>query len=87
MSMGYAPPAHSESEASKRPETLGQAVRWETVKNRYGRRGLRVRCAAQAAWGHQLGFGNVHPPCGVCESVVVGFEVAERNGWRRFRRG
>ena len=40
------------------PETIDQAIVWETTKNAYLRDGLCHRCAAQAAWGHQCGWPN-----------------------------
>jgi hypothetical protein len=47
------------------------------------------RCAAQAAWGHQLGFSRIDPPCGVWEPLVDTFPVDKPGGWRSYspRRG
>ena len=73
-----------------RPETLREAQSWETVKNKYLEIGLCVRCASQAAWGHQVGFSNLeHDPCDVCAPLVAELPVlAGRNSrWWRFHEG
>lgn len=46
-----------------KPETPRQAATWENVKNRYAEAGLCNACAGQAAYGHQMGFARVQPPC------------------------
>lgn len=68
-----------------KPETVRQAIHWETVKNAYLIRRLCHRCAAQAAWGHQCGFSGVHPPCVGCQPIVDGFLVkaSGESGWRK----
>lgn len=72
-----------------RPETLGEARRWETVKNLYvNEDGLCFRCAAQMAWGHSGGFATLpERPCEKCAPIVARFPVAKANGWRAYRRG
>jgi hypothetical protein len=65
------------------PETIHQAKRWETVKNRYLAAGLCVNCASQAAYGHQLAFSRIHPPCDDCAAVVAGFPIQATTLWRR----
>lgn len=65
-----------------RPETSGQADRWGAIKAHYLRLGLCHKCAAQAAYGSQLGFSNVNPPCAGCAPVVSTFESDRPNGWR-----
>jgi hypothetical protein len=64
------------------PETMEQARRWEVVKNRYERAGLCHICSAQAAFGHQLGFSRVHPPCPDCVPVVAEFPYPAVAPWR-----
>jgi hypothetical protein len=65
------------------PETPGQAAAWERVKNHAMRYGLCHRCAAQLAWGAQLGYARVeHPPCSMCAPLVEALPVARPNGWR-----
>jgi hypothetical protein len=69
------------------PETLGQARTWERVKSNYVAAGLCTACASQAAYGHQLGFSRVHPPCLDCRSIVAKLPEHAGNGWRRFIKG
>lgn len=64
------------------PESVRQAQRHESVTNSYRLAGLCVRCAAQAAYGHQHGFSTVRRPCTACRSVVERFPVGKPNGWR-----
>lgn len=59
--------------ADRKPETLAQARRWETTKRRYIGAGLCDKCAAQAAWGHQIGFSRINAPCADCAAVVGAF--------------
>lgn len=47
----------------------------------YGKAGLCRMCSAQAAYGHQLGFSRVHPPCRSCAVVVKALPVHKPNGW------
>jgi hypothetical protein len=63
-------------------ETLVQARTWMTVKNIYRELGLCNGCAGQAAYGHQMGFAAVHPPCPACEKVIAAFPIEKPNGWR-----
>jgi hypothetical protein len=65
-----------------RPETLTQAIEWQTVKNHYVKLGLCHVCAAQAAYGHQIGFTRINQPCAVCATVVAGLPDEAANGWR-----
>jgi hypothetical protein len=65
-----------------RPETLREAIRWQTVKNHYVTLGLCHVCAAQAAYGHQIGFTRINQPCAVCATVVAGLPDETANGWR-----
>ena len=66
----------------KRPETLSQARTWQRQRDRYGAEGLCGMCAAQAAYGHQLGFTHIEPPCSACSPMVARFSTAKPNGWR-----
>ena len=52
------------------PETLRQARRWDEVKAGYLKRGLCSPCAAQLAWGQQLGSGQTRPPCADCSALL-----------------
>jgi hypothetical protein len=70
-----------------RPETLYQAQEFDRRRSGYEAAGLCYRCAAQAAYGHQLGFARVHSPCDGCVGIVAGFPLAARNGWRKLSRG
>jgi len=67
---------------SPRPETRRQAETWDRNKRHYVQLGLCSSCAAQAAWGHQLGFTEVIAPCSRCLHVVIGFPVNEPGEWR-----
>jgi len=49
-----------------KPETMSQAVNWDKRFSAYERAGFCFVCAAQAAWGHQLGFSRVRPVCPDC---------------------
>lgn len=69
------------------PETHQQAAEWDRINSSYLRVGLCYRCASQAAWGHQLGFNQVHSPCLTCQTVIDGFPVEKANGWRVYPRG
>jgi hypothetical protein len=66
------------------PESPRTARRWDGAKAAYLRDGLCHRCAAQAAWGHQLGFSRIRPPCADCRPIVDRFPVSEASPWRRF---
>jgi hypothetical protein len=52
------------------PETLRQARRWDQVKAGYLKRGLCSPCAAQLAWGQQLGPSHAAPPCRECSALL-----------------
>jgi hypothetical protein len=65
------------------PETMSQARTWQIHNNRYVDLGLCYPCAAQAAYGHQLGFSRIHPPCEVCAPIVAGFEFPAVAPWRK----
>lgn len=63
-------------------ETVRQARTFDTTKAHYERLGLCRTCAAQAAWGQQLGFSRVNPPCHDCQSLVDTFPIAKPGRWR-----
>lgn len=66
------------------PETYAQATAWERVKGNAERHGLCVACAAQYAWGTQLGFARTtRAPCAACAPLVAGLPSPAMNGWRR----
>lgn len=68
---------------AERPETLRQAITWESVKRNYLQHGLCDRCAGQAAWGHQIGFSRLEQlPCGKCWPAVQRLPKAQPDGWR-----
>lgn len=64
------------------PETIRQARTWVTTKGHYLELGLCSTCAAQAAYGHQLGFGRANPPCASCLPVILSLPVNELGEWR-----
>ncbi len=68
---------------SNEPETLRQARRFDERATQYRRALGCDRCAAQAAYGHQEGFADVHPPCAACRPIVATFPVPAVNGWRK----
>lgn len=79
MKIETAARSQSKSKVSRpTPETLRQAQTWDAVKVRYLRAGFCEVCAAQAAWGHQLGFSHVNNPCHGC----IGKAVPDRSGVR-----
>ena len=65
-----------------RPETMREATAWTVFKNHYVALGLCHVCAAQAAYGHQIGFTRINQPCPDCADVVAGFPDGAANGWR-----
>jgi hypothetical protein len=66
------------------PETVGQAEKWDTDKRKGLAAGLCHACAAQHAWGIQIGFSNSKRPCALCQDVVdKSTGMAKPNGWRR----
>ena len=76
----------SSGPASARPETIEQARRWDVQKSRALAFGLCDRCAAQFAWGLQIGFAKSRPPCASCAQILA-VAVGERrpNGWTNVR--
>jgi hypothetical protein len=64
------------------PETMRQAKTWQVHNNRYVDLGLCYACAAQAGYGHQLGFSRINPPCEVCAPIVATFPFAAVAPWR-----
>lgn len=71
--------------AESKPETMAQARAFDRKKKRYRRLGLCQPCAAQAAWGHQLGFGDLRPPCTECLPIVAALPDDGPRGskWRK----
>jgi len=71
---------------AQRTETLSQAQRFDVQRSRAAGAGLCDVCAAQYAWGLQIGFSHSRPPCSKC-AVIVGATVGEvrLNGWRNMR--
>jgi hypothetical protein len=67
------------------PETIGQARVWTRKQGRYEIAGLCVVCAAQAAWGHAIGFQKIHDPCLICQPIVAAFPVPGPKGskWKK----
>lgn len=63
-------------------ETLRQARTFDATKAHYERLGLCRICAAQAAWGQQLGFSWIKPPCHGCQPLVDTFPVSKPGRWR-----
>lgn len=63
-------------------ETPRQARTFSTVKGHYLTLGLCSPCAAQAAFGHQLGFSRSKPPCNSCRAIIASFPVEEPGPWR-----
>jgi hypothetical protein len=72
------------------------AASWQTRVNKYLALGLCDSCAAQAAYGHQSGFGphehvrsghmaieSVRPPCDRCTPIVAAFPVEAAGAWRK----
>lgn len=52
------------------PETASEAAEYDKRVSRYRRAGFCDACAGQAAWGGQLGFSNVRPPCPTCTGLT-----------------
>jgi hypothetical protein len=90
LSVGVELVTHAPGRVSSRiPETPSQAITWQTVKAKYVASGLCHACAAQAAWGHQLGFGHpgLRPPCDQCRPRVAALPSrvnSKASAWRRF---
>lgn len=53
-----------------KPETIGQARRFNTVRNQYAALGFCDHCAAQEAFARQLGRKRTDPPCVVCAALL-----------------
>lgn len=72
-------------ERTVQPETIGQARVWQRKQGRYEIAGLCSPCAAQAAWGHAVGFQKIHDPCIVCQPIVTNFSHPGPRGskWRK----
>lgn len=64
------------------PETMGQARLWDATNGWYLKAGLCGRCASQAAWGHQIGWSRVRPPCETCAPITAAFPLEQVNDWR-----
>lgn len=64
------------------PETLREARRWTVRNTQYINIGLCFKCAAQAAYGHQLGFLRANDPCVICTALVDRFPRQEAGAWR-----
>lgn len=64
-------------------EVLAEAERWDALSQAYRNAGLCAVCAAQAAYGSQLGFENVQRPCYRCKPRVAQFAGAQQpRNWR-----
>lgn len=73
----------SESSRQREPETPRQAERCDRISRfAHDVGGLCWRCSPQCAWGHALGFTEVHPPCADCAPIVALWPVEKPNGWR-----
>jgi len=68
-------------------ESMSQAQTWDKTRALYSRDGLCDACASQAAWGHQIGFKRIKPPCADCAQIAETFPVAKSACWRGFPRG
>ena len=65
------------------PETMAQARAFQKVNAQALRFGLCPTCAAQIAWGTQLGFARTtREPCQTCTPLVALLPVAKPGGWR-----
>jgi hypothetical protein len=75
--------------SQRKPESPAQARTWEKTKGTYIGLGLDERCAAMAAWGHQVGFDLADPPCPACRRLLEDLSLPrqEPNNWRALRRG
>lgn len=69
----------------REPETLTQAKVYDRKVRRYRNAGLCETCAAQAAWGHAIGFQKIHDPCKRCAPIVALFDTPGPRGskWRK----
>jgi hypothetical protein len=68
-----------------RPETIAEVLSWQRLKTSYLMLGLCHACAAQAAYGHQLGFTLINAPCSGCLPLVRSLPRPGPAGspWRR----
>jgi len=65
-------------------ETLDQAELFTTNRNLFSRLGFCDMCAAQAAYGRQLGWKQVAPPCAKCIASVDEISLNEIGArWRK----
>jgi hypothetical protein len=64
---------------------LGQAKNWQANLQAHINVGLCHRCAAQVAWGIQIGFKHLeHSPCRECEPIINMLPRSTSNlKWRR----
>jgi hypothetical protein len=63
---------------------MRQAQTWETNKGRGLNLGPCEKCAAQYAWGIQIGFTMAKPPCNTCQALMAELPGRNRlNEWRR----
>lgn len=74
-----------QKKAAVHPETEAQARVWDRKLKRYEIAGLCHTCAAQAAWGHALGFGKIKDPCERCQPIVNALPNSGPRGskWRK----
>jgi hypothetical protein len=68
------------------PESLDQARHFDRKVVRYLTAGICRTCSAQAAWGHQLGFSLIQPPCADCRDAVAALPTPSVGGWRKLTR-
>ena len=68
---------------SSRPETLNQAEIFDAVVAAYMAAGWCPICSAQAAFGRQIGFRQVQPPCPSCRGLQPphGFSNDRSRSW------
>lgn len=52
------------------------------TKDHYVALGLCSVCAAQAAYGHQIGFIRTNAPCSSCLPLILALPVNEPGEWR-----
>lgn len=70
------------------PETPAQVAEWTRRNSQYAEALGCYRCAAQLAWGHQVGFGRLeHQPCDDCAPLVAAFPQPTGGAWRALPRG
>jgi hypothetical protein len=69
-----------------RNESVAEAKEWQRSLYRYEQAGLCPMCAAQAAFGHSIGFSHSHPPCPTCAPIVAAFPRKAFGVWRMMTR-